>query len=121
MISVFCRSRHRTGGRPRHARSALLVLLVLFIALAAAQPANARSSVQISVDPHEHGTRLAESFLGFSTEYNTTSFLFGGTPTEASPAFVQLMRNITAFGSGAPVLRIGGSSTDASWWNPSHV
>jgi len=58
------------------------------------------------------------SFLGFSLEYDGLAKWEGLQGGPVDPVLVQLIRNLGGAGRGAPVLRIGGNSSDVSWWNP---
>jgi hypothetical protein len=57
---------------------------------------------------------IAPGFVGLSLEYWAVPDYAGPDPTELNPVFVQLIRNLAA--GSAPVLRIGGVTTDNSWW-----
>jgi hypothetical protein len=60
------------------------------------------------------GVRIPRSFLGLSMEY------FGfGHDGGAGPLLARLVGGL-ASGGGPPTLRIGGRTSDASWWNPAH-
>ena len=43
------------------------------------------------------------------------SYLGGTRP---NPIFARLVQTLAAGGNGAPTIRIGGNSTDETWWNP---
>lgn len=60
------------------------------------------------------GRPLAPNFLGLAFEYNTIPKLAGAAPGSVNPVFVQLLRNLDP--SGQPVIRVGGLSTDRTWW-----
>src|SRR6185312_5678195 len=62
------------------------------------------------------GARIPRSFAGFSMEYWAAPSYLGGT--RPNPIFARLMRTLAAPGNGAPTIRIGGNSTDQTWWNP---
>lgn len=89
--------------------------------------ANAAPLLSTTIDVHAH-QRLAprqvpRSFLGLSYEFNHLPFLTGGVPflpiaADLNSAAVGVFRNITRYGNGPPMVRIGGASTDESWWNP---
>ena len=79
-------------------------------ARAAEQPA--RPALQAAVGAAPGGRSLPNGFLGLSFEYGALEAYAGGNPTALNPVFVRLLRNLTP----APVLRIGGDSTDATWW-----
>jgi hypothetical protein len=57
------------------------------------------------------------SFTGFSIEYPSALDYFG-TPGHPHQEFIQLLRTLGEGGAGAPTIRLGGNSGDASWWNP---
>jgi hypothetical protein len=73
-------------------------------------------TVYANVDPVPAGATLPAGFLGLSLEYSALEAYTGATATALDPVFVHLLRNL-APASGQPlVLRIGGNSTDATWW-----
>lgn len=53
-------------------------------------------------------------FLGLSLEYPAVTDYAGGDPFAINPVFLQLVRNLSP--GQEPVLRIGGDSTDWTWW-----
>ncbi|MEA2199008.1 MAG: hypothetical protein QOJ25_3059 [Solirubrobacteraceae bacterium] len=57
---------------------------------------------------------IPPGFLGFSMEFYAVHQYVGSDPNQVNPVLVQLIRNLTP--GQAPVLRIGGDSTDQSWW-----
>jgi hypothetical protein len=59
------------------------------------------------------GRPVQAGFLGFSIEFQAIRDYTGSDPHRINPVFVQLVRNLA--GGRAPVIRIGGDSTDASW------
>jgi hypothetical protein len=58
-------------------------------------------------------------FLGLSLEYKAVAAYAGAGPGTINPALVQLIRNLTP--GQSPVLRIGGRSTDGTWWPMPHI
>ena len=109
---------------------AALTLLVLGIAVyhaagvtrpdsdparAAAGDPVAPSAVYATVDPTPAGAPLPAGFLGLSLEYGALEAYTGADPAALDPVFVQLLRNLGGVG-GNFSLRIGGNSTDATWW-----
>lgn len=62
------------------------------------------------------GAPIPRSFAGFSMEYWSAQSYVGGK--RPNPIFAQLVQTLAAGGNGAPTIRIGGNSTDESWWNP---
>lgn len=68
------------------------------------------ATVYATVGGSAAGSPLPPGFLGMSLEYTALEAYTGGPAPD--PVFVQLLRNL-----GQPlVLRIGGNSTDATWW-----
>jgi hypothetical protein len=63
------------------------------------------------------GAPVPRSFAGFSIEYPSALDYFG-TPGHPHQEFIELLRTLGARGTGAPTIRLGGQSGDASWWNP---
>lgn len=69
-----------------------------------------------SVDGGPTGPARPAGFLGLSFEYSALEAYTGADPAALDPVFVQLLRSL-APGPGQPiVLRIGGNSTDTTWW-----
>jgi hypothetical protein len=69
-----------------------------------------------SVDGGPAGSARPPGFLGLSLEYSALEAYTGADPAALDPVFVQLLRNL-APAPGQPVpLRIGGNSTDTTWW-----
>jgi hypothetical protein len=80
-----------------------------------ADPADPRT-LYATVDAAPAGSPRPDGFLGLSFEYSALEAYTGANPDALDPVFVQLLRNL-APGDGEPiVLRIGGNSTDATWW-----
>jgi hypothetical protein len=57
---------------------------------------------------------IPAGFLGVSLEYNTVSAYEGNDPDGRNPVLAQLIRNLAP--GQTPIVRIGGDSTDWSWW-----
>jgi hypothetical protein len=92
-------------------------------------PASAGAATLLSttVDVHAHQRfsprSVPRSFVGLSYEFNHVAFLTGGVPyvpvaADLNAAAVGLFGNITRYGNGPPTIRVGGTSSDESWWNP---
>jgi hypothetical protein len=64
-----------------------------------------------TVDPTQPGTQIQPSFLGFSHEWTSPPVLMG-LPGNTNPIYRQLVKNLTAYGGGPLLIRIGGNSTD---------
>ncbi len=69
--------------------------------------------VSVSVSDRTVGAPIASGFLGFSFEFQGVRAYTGSDPAHVNPVLVQLVRNLTP--GQAPVLRIGGNSTDLSY------
>jgi hypothetical protein len=103
----------------RRARNALAaVLLLLAASLAGSAPAVA-STVSASVSGTPVGPALPSGYLGTSFEYRAVRQYTGGNAGAIDPVLVALLRGLDP-GQG-PILRIGGNSTDATWWPTRHV
>jgi len=57
---------------------------------------------------------MPTGFLGLSLEYKAIHQYTGRNPLAINPVMVQLIRNLNP--GQSPVLRIGGDSTDWTWW-----
>lgn len=60
------------------------------------------------------GNTIPGTFMGLSHEWGTAQQIMGDSTTGVNPIYRQLLNNLTAFGSGPMMLRIGGNSTDKS-------
>ena len=85
----------------------------------AGAPAMARAQtpeppVVASVGDTAGGQPMGQAFLGVSLEYNALHIYTGRDPRHVDPVLIQLLRNLDP--GQTPVVRIGGNSTDFSWW-----
>ena len=100
------------------------VLAVFGAACGGSSPATARTAqaavpqlrggTTISVGSNADGPKIPDGFLGLSIEYHTLKDYVGVNPAKPNATFLQLLRNLAP--SGTPVLRMGGDSTDWTWW-----
>jgi hypothetical protein len=60
---------------------------------------------------------IASGFLGLALEYRSVPTLVGD-PGSVNPVLLQLIRNLDP--TGRPEIRIGGQSTDRTWWPIAH-
>ncbi|HEX4010160.1 MAG TPA: glycosyl hydrolase family 79 C-terminal domain-containing protein [Solirubrobacteraceae bacterium] len=67
----------------------------------------------VTVGDTSVGNPIPSGFLGFSFEFQAVRTYTGSDPRHINPVLVQLIRNLTP--GQAPVLRIGGDSTDVSY------
>ena len=87
------------------------------LALLAAVPGAARADetdVATQVGDTPSGRPMPPGFVGISFEYQAMHVYTGRDPTHLNPVLIQLLRAISP--QQAPVLRIGGNSTDQTWW-----
>ena len=93
----------------------LLIVVLACVGLNAAESApDPVASTDIEVSTTTAGQPLAPGFLGLSLEYSAIHRYLGRDAGAINPVFTQL---VAALDPGqSPVLRIGGDSTDHSWW-----
>jgi hypothetical protein len=72
------------------------------------------SSTTFTVGGPATASAIPAGFLGLSLEYFAIPAYAGTNPRAIDPVFVQLIRNLA--GGQAPELRIGGDTTDWTWW-----
>jgi hypothetical protein len=106
---------------------ALAVAAAVVAVLATAGSSDPRTTAAVSYPPAARvarprypltiggavGRPVPSGFLGFSIEFQAIRAYTGPNPAQINPVLVQLIRNLTP--GQAPVIRIGGDSTDASW------
>jgi Glycosyl hydrolase family 79 C-terminal beta domain len=96
-------------------RSLRLLLLLAAWFLAPAPAAGATTLLTIGGAGRQRTSRvIPPGFLGLSFEYWAIPAYAGSDPSAVDPVFVQLVRNLTD--GSPPVLRIGGDTTDETWW-----
>jgi hypothetical protein len=71
-------------------------------------------SVSMSVAARSITRPIAPGFLGLALEYSGIRAWADAATAQPNPILVQLIRNLDPV--GRPVIRIGGLSTDHSWW-----
>lgn len=89
--------------------------VVLAFAFAVASRAVADEPVlpaQIGTTPS--GSAMPPGFVGVSLEYKAMHLYTGRDPRSVNPVFVKLLRALAP--GQSPVVRIGGDSTDKTWW-----
>jgi hypothetical protein len=72
------------------------------------------TATRLAVTQATFGRPISPGFLGLSLEYNSIEPYAGTNPRAVDPVFVQLVRNLNP--GQSPVLRIGGDTTDWTWW-----
>jgi hypothetical protein len=93
------------GATPRDRTSSSTLPRSANVSPAGALPVHISSSSQ--------GPRIPRGYLGLSIEFQAIRDYTGSDPRAVNPVLVQLIRNLSP--GQAPVLRIGGDSTDVSW------
>jgi hypothetical protein len=68
----------------------------------------------VTVGPAPITAPIADGFVGLALEYSNVPQWAGSAGAPVNPVLVQLIRNLDP--AGRPIVRIGGLSTDHSWW-----
>jgi hypothetical protein len=89
------------------------MLLVPAILAGAAGSAQARGGV-VTISAHRVGRPIARGFAGVSLEYKSVAGYEGSAHSGANQVLAQLIKNLAP--GQTPILRIGGDSTDWTWW-----
>jgi hypothetical protein len=106
-------------------RRSSAVLAIVAVALATVMGALFASHRSSAHEPHSAptltlsvgtpmGRAIPAGFLGLSFEYPAVAAYAGSDPGAVNAVLVQLIRNLSP--GQAPNLRIGGDSTDSTWW-----
>ena len=98
---------------------AIAVIVATAIALLAtiglgSDPRVPPTATRLAVTQTTFGRPIAPGFLGLSLEYDSIEQYAGTNPQAIDPVFEQLVRNLNP--GQSPVLRIGGDTTDWTWW-----
>jgi hypothetical protein len=105
------------------ARIALALLAAAVAALAAAGcgagAKQASAQPTFNVTGATMGQPIASGFVGLSVEIKTLEQYAGSNPAAVNPVFLHLIEDLAP--EQSPVLRLGGDSTDWSWWPVSGV
>jgi hypothetical protein len=95
--------------------AALVASLLVILASVGDTMAQAdQPDVYATVGNAPAGQTMAPGFVGLSLEYKAVRAYTGSNPNAINPVLVRLLRQLAP--GQAPVLRIGGDSTDATWW-----
>jgi len=81
--------------------------------------AHAAGPATLTVGGATVGRPIPPGFVGLTTEYRGLEAYAGTNPGALDPVFEQLIRNLAP--GQSPVLRIGGDSTDWTWWPVPHM
>jgi hypothetical protein len=91
-----------------------VVIVTVSLAMLGSTAATERPDVAVTVQRPAQATVIPRSFLGLSLEYRTVETYAGPDPSAPNPLFPRLVRALAP--GQVPVLRIGGDSTDRTWW-----
>jgi hypothetical protein len=72
------------------------------------------TSIDVRVGKAWVSQPVAPGFIGFSFEFTAVRDYTGSDPRAINPVLVALIRDVAP--GQTPVLRIGGNSTDGTWW-----
>ena len=101
--------------RPRSLLVSIAAVLALVLAsIAIASPSPAATATVLTIGGPATDRAIPAGFLGLSLEYFAIPAYAGANPSAVDPVFVQLIRNLA--GGNPPELRIGGDTTDRTWW-----
>ncbi len=90
---------------------AIVAALVTMAAMAAAASADTLSA---TVSGGPTGPSMPTGFVGVSFEYRAMHQYTGRDPRAINPVLLSLLQGLTP--GQSPVIRIGGNSTDGTWW-----
>ena len=90
------------------------IIAALAATLVPAAIARAQPPITASVSSTPVGTPMPSGFVGVSFETKALHLYTGRDPAAVNPVLVDLLRGLAP--GQAPVIRIGGDSTDATWW-----
>ena len=117
-VSRSCWLRRRAGSGAASLVGALLVSALMFGSGASAMTrrssAVAPPLAVVTIHPLARGRPIPAGFVGLSLEYRTLLTYLGTDPKAINPVFVRLLGELAP--GQTPVVRIGGDSTDWTWW-----
>ncbi len=89
-------------------------MAVVLLVASIATPSPAATANILTVGGPAASRAIPPGFLGLSLEYFAIPAYAGADPNAINPVFVQLVRNLA--GGNPPEIRIGGDTTDRTWW-----
>ena len=97
------------------ARTAIALVVLAAVVVAALSIGSTRARAQaINVTGSQYAQPLPAGFVGLSIELKALEQYAGSDPSHIDPVLVHLIQDTAP--DQSPVLRIGGDSTDWSWW-----
>jgi hypothetical protein len=100
--------------RPRLLLVSAAIALALAAAAASPTASPATTGNVLTVGGPTASPPIPAGFLGLSLEYFAVQAYAGTDASAINPVFVQLIRNLST--GNPPELRIGGDTTDRTWW-----
>jgi hypothetical protein len=94
--------------------AAVLLVLAGLGTFVEARAADSEPTLAATIGNTPGGQAMPPGFLGLSLEYKALHQYTGRDPLATNPVLIQLIRALAP--GQAPVLRIGGDSTDWTWW-----
>jgi hypothetical protein len=100
----------------RSGRALAILAVVIAAAIVATLTASSGGDpvLSVAVSSRAIGRPIPAGFLGLSIEYTSLEGYLGDDPHRPNPLFLDLVRKLDP--GQSPVLRIGGDSTDWTWW-----
>jgi hypothetical protein len=92
---------------------AVIVVLVLSKGSSAGESTTPEPAT-VTVENATYGRPIPAGFVGLSIEFPAIESYAGSDPSALNPVFLQLVRNLAP--GQRPSLRIGGDSSDWTWW-----
>lgn len=92
----------------------IVIVAIIGLVLAGSPRTPPRADVKLTVERSAAGLPIPAGFLGLSMEYTSVERYAGSDPGAINPVFERLIANLAP--GQRPVLRIGGDSTDRTWW-----
>lgn len=74
-------------------------------------------TLAVRIEATKTARTVPPSFVGLSIEHGDLPD-YTGTASAPNTLFAKLLATLGRYGNEAPTIRIGGHSTDQSWWNP---
>ncbi len=96
------------------ARRLLAVLAAALTTLCMSAAVVRANVLSATVAKNPSGPTMPEGFVGVSMEFRAVHQYTGSNPLAIDPVMLNLLRGLAP--RQQPIIRIGGNSTDASWW-----
>jgi hypothetical protein len=92
----------------------VVIAIIAVFVIAGSEHSIPRPDLRVTILLSRPSHTIPAGFLGLSTEYTSIERYAGSDPSAINPVLVRLIANLSP--GQAPVLRVGGDSTDRSWW-----